>query len=184
MLSTALFSLLICQWSFLSRTTTTTFLKFCMKWGHQEDWKIKELNFVPCLFYKVLCNLLSFSVVCLFILYVSALFFQILCTYLRLYNCAKLAKPNIYINYLFERKISCLDFGGYLLFQKRIITSQFWTPGLPYGVHSNHPCRSVSLSLSISETAHYFSWNFVWSWMSVKKKSDMAVIWKKSYFLD
>ena len=33
-----------------------------------------------------------------------------------------------------------------------------WTPGLPLGVHSNHPCPSVRLSvrlsLNISETAH------------------------------
>ena len=36
----------------------------------------------------------------------------------------------------------------------------FWTPGLPNGVHSNRPCPlvrpSVSQSLNISETAHWF----------------------------
>ena len=40
----------------------------------------------------------------------------------------------------------------------------FLTPGLPDGVHSNRPCPSVSLSVSasvspslnISETAHWF----------------------------
>ena len=31
-----------------------------------------------------------------------------------------------------------------------------WTPGLPEGVHGNRFCQSVSLSLNISDTAHWF----------------------------
>ena len=41
------------------------------------------------------------------------------------------------------------------------IFTLFWTPGLPEGVLSNHPCLlvrlwSVGLSLNISETVHWF----------------------------
>ena len=59
--------------------------------------------------------------------------------------------------------------------------SDFWTPGLPIGVHSNRPCPSVRLSvfkylgdrsLVFSETLHEVRGQ-------LSKKSDTAEIWKK-----